>query len=366
MSKISKPKDYTSSEDISLLPKKREVQIEDVFNAIDKKHGVGTVILGNNTPDNIPRICSTGSLLLDTAIGGGLPAGRMIEVFGAPSSGKSTLCLHMIREAQQKYPDAYVSILDFENSFDKNWAIKMGVDPNKLAFSQPDTADVGFDIMEQLVKSGKVKLIIVDSVDAMVPRAVLEGEYGDSHIGQLARIMSQGCRKLANILGGTDCCVVFINQTRMKIGVMYGNPETVSGGTALTFYSSLRLRVSRGEVIGQKEDPDGFETVVSVVKSKVSPPFRKIRTNLYLGKEGRFGIDKNAELFDLAVLGNIVSKSGTWFSYGNDRLGQGRENSVKAMVADEKMFAEIRSAVEKTVLNNGEVLDKAPEEEAAE
>jgi len=326
-------------------------KIENLFLEADKKYGKGSLKLGNQTPENIPIICSTGSFKLDLAIGcGGIPKGRIIEMFGPPSGGKTTLAIHCIKEAQKSQPEKYVAFIDVENSFDRSWATALGVNVDKLIFSQPDSGDEAFDLAEMMIKSGNVSLIVIDSVSAMATKAELEGDYGDAHIGQLARLMSMGLKKLNAVLTNSETSVIFINQIRMQIGG-YGNPETTSGGQALLFYSSIRFEVRRGDVIGDKEEPVGFITKIKLVKNKVGPPFRKIETELFIGPE-KYGISVEGEIADLAVINGIVKKAGTWYSYNEERIGQGRENFILWLKNNPSIYEEIVNQIKKTVLVN--------------
>jgi recombination protein RecA len=337
--------------------------LKDVLSAINKKYGEGTTILGDEVSATIPRLCSSGSLLLDMVIGGGLPSGRIIELFGMASSGKTSLSLMAIKEAQKKgYTCGFV---DSENAYSREWAEKLGVDSSKLIFSQPTLGEEAFGICEALIQSNKVKLIVVDSIDSLVTQAQLEKDYGEATVGSLARLMSTSLRKLVPILAKSDCTLILLNQCRMKVGISYGDPTVVSGGLATSFYASLRLKVSRGDIIGlDKANPEGFMTKISVVKSKVSPPFKKVETALYLGNNGVYGVDRDAELFDLAVLGKLIEKAGTWFSYNSERMGQGRENAIKWLKDNPKVIEEVTSGVNKAVIGNTDILEKVDPEEA--
>ncbi|HPJ86579.1 MAG TPA: recombinase RecA [Candidatus Pacearchaeota archaeon] len=321
--------------------------LKGLMNEASKKFGEGSLIQGSNCTVS-PIICSTGSILLDYALGcGGIPEGKIIGITGMPSGGKSLLCLHMVREAQEAgYNCGYI---DAENSYDPIWSEKMGVDNEKLLISQPNSGDEAFALADMMAKSGDIKLIIVDSVAALTPKAVLEGEYDQNHIGQLARLMSQSLNKINSILVKNKTTLVLINQQRMKIGG-YGNPITEPGGEAIKFYASVKLEVNRSEVIGDKEDVDGFLTRIKVVKNKCGVPFRKVETNIYLGKNGKYGIDKNEEIFTLAIDNAIVKKAGSWFSYGDERLGQGKDNALKTVIDNPKWLEEITNAVYDSVL----------------
>lgn len=321
--------------------------LKSLMHEASKKFGEGSLIQGSNCTVS-PIICSTGSILLDYALGcGGIPEGKIIGITGMPSGGKSLLCLHMVREAQKSgYNCGYI---DAENSYDPEWSSKIGVDNEKLLISQPNSGDEAFALADMMAKSGDIKLIIIDSVAALTPKAVLEGEYDQNHIGQLARLMSQSLNKINSILVKNKTTLVLINQQRMKIGG-YGNPVTEPGGEAIKFYASVKLEVNRSEVIGDKEDVDGFLTRIKVTKNKCGVPFRKVETNIYLGKNGKYGIDKNEEIFTLAINNNIVKKAGSWFSYGEERLGQGKDNALKTVIENPKWLEEITNAVYDSVL----------------
>ena len=301
---------------------------------IEKSYGKGTVMRLGDRPDMNVEAVPTGSLALDAALGiGGVPKGRIIEIYGPESSGKTTLALHILAEAQKMGGE--VAFVDAEHALDPVYAKALGVDTDNMLVSQPDTGEQALEITDALVRSGAVDAVVVDSVAALTPRAEIEGEMGDSHVGLQARLMSQALRKLAGTIAKTNCVVIFINQLRMKIGVMYGNPETTTGGNALKFYASVRLDVRRTESIKEGGNVIGNKTRVKVVKNKVAPPFREAYFDIYYGQ----GISKWGELVDLAVQLDIVQKSGSWFSRDDERIGQGKD-SVKAYLMENPDIAE--------------------------
>ena len=310
---------------------------------IEKSYGKGTVMRLGDRPDMTVEAIPTGSLALDAALGiGGVPKGRIIEIYGPESSGKTTLALHILAEAQKMGGE--VAFVDAEHALDPVYAEALGVDINNMLVSQPDTGEQALEITDALVRSGAVDAVVVDSVAALTPRAEIEGEMGDAFVGLQARLMSQALRKLAGTINKTNCVVIFINQLRMKIGVMYGNPETTTGGNALKFYSSVRLDVRRVESIKEGGNVIGNKTRVKVVKNKVAPPFREAHFDIMYGQ----GISKWSELVDLAVEMDVVQKSGSWFSMGDERIGQGKE-SVKTYFMN---YPEIAAEVEAKVREN--------------
>ena len=322
---------------------------------IDKNFGKGTVMRLGDRPEMNVEAIPTGSLALDAALGiGGVPKGRIIEIYGPESSGKTTLALHILAEAQKRGGE--VAFVDAEHALDPVYAAALGVDTDNLLVSQPDTGEQALEITDALVRSGAVDAVVVDSVAALVPKQEIEGEMGDTFVGLQARLMSQALRKLAGTIAKTNCVVIFINQLRMKIGVMYGNPETTTGGNALKFYSSVRLDVRRIESIKEGSNVIGNKSRVKVVKNKVAPPFREAVFEILYGK----GISKWGELVDLAVQLDIIQKSGSWFSMGDERIGQGANSVKDYLIANpdiaEKVEAEVRENLWK--LNNG--APKAP------
>jgi len=316
----------------------REKAIDLALGQIEKQFGKGAIMrLGNE--EALPDVAAipTGSLSLDLALGvGGVPRGRVIEIFGPESSGKTTLALHIIAEAMKS--GGIAAFIDAEHALDIGYARKLGVKTDDLLVSQPDTGEQALEIAETLVRSGAIDVLVVDSVAALVPKAEIEGDMGDSHMGLQARLMSQALRKLTGIISKSNCCVIFINQIRMKIGVMFGNPETTTGGNALKFYASVRMDIRKIASLKQGNDVIGSRTRVKVVKNKVAPPFKEVEFDILYGE----GISKEGDVLDLAVEKGIVDKSGAWFSYGKDRIGQGRENSRIFLKEHPEITREIR------------------------
>lgn len=316
--------------------------LQAVFNQIEKAYGKGSIMKLGSRPAPDVQAIPTGSIGLDIALGvGGLPRGRVIEIYGPESSGKTTLALHAIAETQKQGGNA--AFIDAEHALDPVYAQKLGVNINDLLISQPDNGEQALEITDNLVRSGAIDLIIVDSVAALVPKAEIEGEMGDSHVGLQARLMSQALRKLTSNVARSNCILLFINQIRMKIGVMFGSPETTTGGNALKFYASIRLDIRRTGAIKDKDNTIGNETRVKVIKNKVAPPFRTADFDIMYGE----GISRVGEIVDIGVANNIIDKAGAWFSYNDQRIGQGKENVKKYLKENpaiaEEIIAKIRS-----------------------
>lgn len=333
--------------------------LESALSQIEKAYGKGSVMkLGDNMHLNVETVPS-GSLGLDLALGvGGVPKGRVVEVYGPESGGKTTVALHMVAEVQKR--GGIAGFIDAEHALDPVYAKKIGVDIDNLYISQPDTGEQALEITETMVRSGAVDIVIVDSVAALVPKAEIEGEMGDSHVGLQARLMSQALRKLTAIIGKTNCTVIFINQLREKVGVMFGNPETTTGGRALKYYSSIRLEVRRGEQIKKDGEAIGNRTKIKVVKNKVAPPFRTAEVDIIYGE----GISREGDILDLAVAENIVNKSGAWYAYNGDKIGQGRENAKLFLKEHPDLMEEVEQKVrEKYAQKEG--VDQVETEEKA-
>ncbi|MGY3775854.1 recombinase RecA [Helcococcus sueciensis] len=326
------------------IDKDKKKALDRALTQIEKSYGKGSImVLGDSPQTNDIKAIPTGALTLDIALGiGGLPRGRIVEIYGPESSGKTTLALHSIAEAQKL--GGIAAFIDAEHALDVNYAKNLGVDIENLVLSQPDTGEQALAITESLVRSNAVDIIVIDSVAALVPRAEIEGDMGDTHVGLLARLMSQALRKLTAIVAKSNCTVVFLNQLRQKIGIMFGNPETTTGGIALKFYSSVRLDVRRKEQIKSGDDVIGNITQVRVVKNKVAPPFKTATFDIMYGT----GISKTGSLLDAAVDFGIVDKAGSWYSYKGERLGQGREN-VKEFLSNNQ---DLLNSIETEIRNN--------------
>ena len=336
----------------------KQKALDNALAQIERQFGKGSIMTlgkGNAFPDI--EATSTGSLGLDIALGiGGLPKGRIIEIFGPESSGKTTLTLHTVAEEQKK--GGVCAFVDAEHALDPQYAKKLGVNLDELLISQPDTGEQSLEIVDTLVRSGAVSLIVVDSVAALIPKSELEGDMGDSSVGVHARLMSQAMRKLTGSISRSNCMVIFINQIRMKIGVMFGSPETTTGGNALKFYSSVRLDIRRIGAIKDKDEVVGNSTKVKVIKNKVAPPFKQVEFDIMYGE----GISKAGELIDLGIKAGVVDKSGSWFSYGDQRIGQGRENAKTFM----KENPEIADEIEQLIRERAGIVPGASDDEVVD
>ena len=323
----------------------KQKALESALGQIERQFGKGSIMkMGDSSREIMPSV-STGSLGLDVALGiGGLPFGRIVEIYGPESSGKTTLCLQVMAEAQKL--GKTVAIVDAEHALDPQYAEKLGVNLEDLLVSQPDTGEQALEITDMLVRSGSVDVIVIDSVAALVPKAEIEGDMGDSHVGLQARLMSQALRKLTGSIKQTNTLVIFINQIRMKIGVMFGNPETTSGGNALKFYASVRMDIRRTGAVKEGDEVVGNETRVKVVKNKVAPPFKQAEFIIMYGQ----GISKEGELIDLGVKHKIVEKSGAWYSYNGSKVGQGKSNSIKFLKENVEIANEIEGKLREMLL----------------
>ena len=332
--------------------KDTDAALDDAISQIEKKFGKGSVMrLGDRTAVDVDVIPS-GSLTLDKALGiGGYPKGRIIEIYGPESSGKTTLTLHAIAQAQKQGGKA--AFIDAEHAIDPVYAKNLGVDIDELILSQPDSGEQALEIAEMLVRSGVIDLIVIDSVAALVPQVGLDGEMGDAAVGLQARLMSKALRKLSGVMNKTNCTVIFINQLREKIGVMYGNPETTTGGRALKFYSSVRVEIRRSEQIKQNGEIIGNKANIKVVKNKVAPPFKTTQVDIIYGK----GISRDGEILDLAVEGDIVEKSGAWYAYNGEKIGQGRENAKNFLIEHPAIFEEVEEKVKAQLFGTEDVAE---------
>ncbi|MBR5121419.1 MAG: recombinase RecA [Oscillospiraceae bacterium] len=332
---------------VSLQSKdEKKKAIETAIAQIEKTFGAGAVMrLGQNNNMNIETI-PTGSMTLDMALGvGGVPKGRIVEIYGPESSGKTTVALHIVAEAQKLGGE--VAFIDVEHALDPVYASQLGVDINSMLVSQPDSGEQALEIAEALVRSGAIDVIVLDSVAAMVTKAEIDGEMGDTHVGQLARLMSQAMRKLTGVISKSNCVAVFINQVREKIGVMYGNPETTPGGRALKFYSSVRIEVRRGEAIKNGTETVGNRTRAKVVKNKVAPPFKEAEFDIMYGK----GISRVGEVLDIATELDVIHKAGAWFSYEGNKIGQGRDNTKEYLLDHPELMAEVEAKIKEQMGN---------------
>lgn len=318
----------------------RKKALDQALNKIEKQFGKGSIMKLGEQADRRVSTISSGSLSLDVALGvGGYPRGRIIEIYGPESSGKTTVALHAIAEVQKNGGQA--AFIDAEHALDPVYSERLGVDTNELLLSQPDTGEQALEIAEALVRSGAVDIIVIDSVAALVPRAEIEGEMGDSHVGLQARLMSQALRKLSGAISKSNTMAIFINQIREKVGIMFGNPETTPGGRALKFYSSVRLEVRRAETLKQGDEMVGSRTRIKVVKNKVAPPFKKCEVDIMYGE----GISREGEILDIGAAEDIVQKSGAWYSFDGERLGQGRENAKQFLKENEEIAEKIRKQI---------------------
>lgn len=348
MAERTKTKENTKDNELKAL--------DEAIKQIEKQYGKGSIMRLGDRADLSIDVIPTGSLTLDLALGiGGYPKGRIIEIYGPESSGKTTLALHAIAEVQKQGGRA--AFIDAEHAIDPVYAKNLGVNIDELILSQPDSGEQGLEITESLVRSGAIDLIIVDSVAALVPQVELDGEMGDSQMGLQARLMSKALRKLSGCLNKSECTIIFINQLREKIGVMFGNPETTTGGRALKFYSSIRIEIRRGEAIKNGTEIMGNKTNVKVVKNKVAPPFKSVSFDVIYGQ----GISKDGEVLDLATDLEIVEKSGAWYSYKGEKIGQGRENSKNYLKTHQDVFEEISNRIRAKI--SGEEIQEEVQEE---
>ena len=331
------------------VDKKKEQALNDAIKQIEKQFGKGSVMkLGDRAAVDV-AVIPTGSLTLDMALGiGGYPKGRIIEIYGPESSGKTTLTLHAIAEVQKQGGTA--AFIDAEHAIDPVYAKNLGVNIDELILSQPDSGEQGLEIAETLVRSGAIDLVVVDSVAALVPQVELDGEMGDQQMGLQARLMSKALRKLSGVMNKTDCTIIFINQLREKIGVMFGNPETTTGGRALKFYSSVRVEIRRSEAIKNGTEIVGNKVNIKVVKNKVAPPFKSTSVDIIYGK----GISRDGEVLDLAVEKDIVDKSGAWYAYKGEKIGQGRENAKRYLIEHPDIMNEITEAIKASLMPSEE------------
>nr|WP_090523113.1 recombinase RecA [Paracoccus isoporae] len=334
----------------------KQKALDSALAQIERQFGKGSIMkLGADNPVAEIEATSTGSLGLDIALGiGGLPKGRIIEIYGPESSGKTTLTLHAVAEEQKK--GGVCAFVDAEHALDPHYARKLGVNLDELLISQPDTGEQALEIVDTLVRSGAVSMVVVDSVAALTPKSEIEGDMGDHQVGAQARLMSQAMRKLTASIGRSNCMVIFINQIRMKIGVMFGSPETTSGGNALKFYASVRLDIRRIGAVKDRDEVVGNTTRVKVVKNKVAPPFRQVEFDIMYGE----GISKMGELIDLGVKAGVVEKSGSWYSYGDERIGQGRENAKQFLRENPALAVEVEDKIR---ASHGLEFDANPEDE---
>ena len=340
-----------AKDDVNALKQEKLKILQSTLDKIEKNYGKGSIMKLGDRPDESLEVIPTGSIALDAALGvGGFPKGRVIEIYGPESSGKTTLAIHVIAEAQKQ--GGIAAFIDAEHAFDSFYAKKLGVDIENLLVSQPDNGEQALEIADNLIRSGAIDIIVIDSVAALTPKAEIDGEMGDSKMGLQARLMSQAMRKLTATISKTGCCCIFINQLREKLGVMFGNPETTTGGNALKFYASVRIDIRRTQAIKDGDQNIGNRVKVKVVKNKVAPPFRVCEFDLMFGE----GISKIGEIIDLGVEYGILKKSGSWFSYGETKLAQGREALKQLLKDNEELSAELEAKVR-------EAMKEAPMEE---
>lgn len=357
MAKVKAKTEKKVSTQVPVTREEKREALDHAIKMLEKQFGQGAVMrLGQQSKMDV-EVIPTGSMTLDIALGvGGVPRGRIVELYGPESSGKTTVALHIVAEAQKMGGEA--AFIDVEHALDPKYAKALGVDIDNLLVAQPDSGEQALEIAESLVRSGALDVIVIDSVAAMTTKAEIDGEMGDNHVGQLARLMSQAMRKLTSVIAKTGCVAIFINQIREKIGVMYGNPETTPGGRALKFYATIRMDVRKGEILKEDNMPIGNKMKVKIVKNKVAPPFRECEFDNIYGK----GISRDGEIMDLAVELDIIQKSGSWFSYQGEKLGQGRDN-VKQKIAGDAAF---RKEIEDKIMEQMHTLDMAGGDEDSE
>ena len=347
-----KDKKKTSVIDANMSKEEKERALEDAIAQINKTHGSGSIIRMTDAAVDKVDVISTGCLAIDLALGiGGLPRGRIVEIYGPESSGKTTLSLHVIAEAQKS--GGNVAFIDAEHALDPVYASRLGIDLARLYISQPDNGEQALDITESLVRSGALDVIVIDSVAALTPKVEIDGEMGESHVGLQARLMSQALRKLAGVCNKAKTCIIFINQLREKVGVMYGNPEVTPGGKALKFYSSVRIDVRKGEAIKNGAEVIGNKTKIKIVKNKMAPPFRTAEVEIIYGK----GISSEGSLLELAIQFDIVHKSGSWFSYNDERLAQGKDAVRSLLEQNKELYNEIEAKVRAAATENSDLLE---------